>query len=975
VTLGERRSKIPSSIFRYTPTRYRFGVGRVTQDEIDRIQRDVSLERLIRGRGVGLRRHAGKLTGVCPFHRKSRPKLALDAKSNTWACRSCKVTAGTVVDWTAKAEGVSRKHAVELLRVDHAVGTGAGRLVKRSSTKKLPVAFEHGADDAKLLGQVVGYYHDSLLRSVPALDFLKKHGVVAEAIDRFQVGFADRSLGYRIPDANRKAGAAIRGRLRTLGILKDTGHETLRGCVTIPVFDADGGIVSLHGRRIDPVGDADILVGKDGLWNRETFTATRDVVVTATPFEAVVLWSAGVRNVTSIHGLDAPVDELLAAVEAHRMTRVTLAFPRTPQGDNATKTIMDRLVGVEVFRALLPTGMDVAAFVASASPEVVVGIVRRAEWIGGVRPVPDPALPGIVVEGSSESAEAVTPTGSRGDEIVFELPPLRWRVRGLSANTSYERLRVHVFASRETRDARTSGFHVDTLDLYSARQRASFVAQAVEELGMGADTLKRDLGHVLLRLEALQDQNIKAALKPTEATPTMTEAEREAAFALLRDPHLTDRVVADLDAVGVVGEATNKLVAYLATVSRKLPDPLAVLVQSSSAAGKTSLVDAVLSLVPEEDRVELSAMTGQALYYLEPGRLRHKVLSVAEERGASRAAYALKLLQSSGALTIASTAKEAGTGRLVAHEYRVEGPVALMMTTTATDIDEELRNRCIVIAVNETREQTEAIHRRQREAETLEGLLGHGLRDGILGLHRNAQRLLRAVSVVNPLAPKLRFQAGSTRARRDHRKYLILIRAIALLHQHQRETRRVEAEGQVVEFIEVVKADIHLADRLMGDGGDALDELPPHTRHVLGMLESMVGAVCKERGVERPDYRFTRREARERLGIGNTQAKIHIRRLVEAEYLVAHAAKHGRGLVYGLAHGYDSDRSGVNAHRSGHGRLMDGPRSGHGRGSESAPISAEAAAKGAHRSGSSTTNNRGSRTESGRSRSSNGTRP
>src|SRR5208337_3471460 len=114
---------------------------------------------------------------------------------------------------------------------------------------------------------------------------------------------------------------------------------------------------------------------------------------------------------------------------------------------------------------------------------------------------------------------------------------------------------------------------------------SSFVTQAAEELGTGADTLKRDLGHVLLKLESLQDEQIRTALAPKDTTPTMTDAEREAALALLRDPHLTDRIVADLDAVGVVGEATNKLLAYLATVSRKLPDPLAVLVQSSSAAG------------------------------------------------------------------------------------------------------------------------------------------------------------------------------------------------------------------------------------------------------------------------------------------------------------------------------------------------------------------------------------------------------
>jgi hypothetical protein len=75
-----------------------------------------------------------------------------------------------------------------------------------------------------------------------------------------------------------------------------------------------------------------------------------------------------------------------------------------------------------------------------------------------------------------------------------------------------------------------------------------------------------------------------------------------------------------------------------------------------------------------------------------------------------QAAYALKLLQSQGGLTIASTGKDPVTGKLVTEEYRVEGPVMLLLTTTAIDLDEELLNRCLVLTINESREQTAAIH-------------------------------------------------------------------------------------------------------------------------------------------------------------------------------------------------------------------------------------------------------------------------
>ena len=84
----------------------------------------------------------------------------------------------------------------------------------------------------------------------------------------------------------------------------------------------------------------------------------------------------------------------------------------------------------------------------------------------------------------------------------------------------------------------------------------------------------------------------------------------------------------------------------------------------------------------------------------------------------------LKLLQSEGELTIASTGKDAVTGKLETQEYQVEGPVMIMLTTTAIDLDEELLNRCIVLSVDEGRQQTEAIHESQRQRRTLAGSVG-----------------------------------------------------------------------------------------------------------------------------------------------------------------------------------------------------------------------------------------------------------
>ena len=441
-------------------------------------------------------------------------------------------------------------------------------------------------------------------------------------------------------------------------------------------------------------------------------------------------------------------------------------------------------------------------------------------------------------------------------------------------------------------------YHIDGLDLLNAKSRNAFAAQAAAELGASLDLIKRDLGQVLFALEQVRDEVLKAAEAEKNARPAMTPAEEADALELLTAPDLLDRIASDVETIGIVGEAANAQAAYLAALSRKLDRPLALLIQSTSAAGKSALMDSVLDLVPEEERVAYSAMTGQSLFYLGETDLKHKALAIAEEEGARHAAYALKLLQSQGTLTIASAGKDPVTGKLVTQEYHVEGPVALMLTTTAIDLDEELKNRCLVLTIDESREQTRAIQARQRFEETLEGLAAKEQRTAIMARHRNAQRLLRPLRVVNPHAQQLTFLDDKTRTRRDHRKYLALIRVIALLHQHQRPIRTLEGASGAIDYIEATAADIAAANRLAhAIMGATLDELPPQTRRLLGLVHDLATARAGAEGVKPRETRFTRRDVREATGWSDTQLKVHLTRLVELEYLTVTRPREGEHAV------------------------------------------------------------------------------
>lgn len=480
---------------------------------------------------------------------------------------------------------------------------------------------------------------------------------------------------------------------------------------------------------------------------------------------------------------------------------------------------------------------------------------------------------------------------------------LTWRIRSWKKNTSPEAMKVHV----QVRSG--EGYFVDSLDLFASRSRQSFIRAASVELGMAEDAVKRELGAVLLKLEALQDALMLQAKGGAgsgstaggAAAPVLTADEETSALALLRAPDLMSRIVADLHALGVVGESVNLQAAYLAAVSRKLDSPLAVLIQSTSAAGKSALMDAVLSLMPEEQCLRYSAMTGQSLYYLGEHNLAHKILAISEEEGVRQAAYALKLLQSEGTLTIASTAKDEQTGSLVTKQYSVRGPVMLMLTTTAIDVDEELLNRCLVLSVNESREQTAAIHVRQRHKQTLAGLLQSADKAAITALHHNAQRLLSSVAVVNPYADRLSFLSDKTRTRRDHMKYLTLIRAIALLHQHQRPVKTVQHRGQELAYIEVIQSDIALANQLAHEVlGRTLDELPPQTRRLLGLIQAMAQARAKDKKTTVNQVRFTRRDVRDATQWSDSQLKVHCARLTDMEYLLIHGGSRGHSITYEL---------------------------------------------------------------------------
>jgi len=963
----------------------------IPDDELDKIKRETDLAAVVRARGVALKPQGGDLVGLCPFHEDKTPSLHVTPAKRLWRCVSCQAT-GNVIQFVQKFDGVSFRHACELLKAGTLAalaGPATGAPLKKSTVPKLPSPLAADADDQGALRQVLDYYHERLKENPDALAYLKKRGLTAEAIAAFKIGFVDRTLGLRLPHKNRAEGAAIRERLQRLGIYRESGHEHLRGRIVFPVINDTGDkcgslggeIGTVYGRAIDaPTKDARHLFlpgPQRGVFNPSALHSP-EIILCEGIIDALTFWCAGFKNVTTGFSAKALPQELLDALIKAKVRRVLIAFDRDEAGDRGAEEVAAQLkaYGIDCLRVVFPHGHDANSYALAVTPpqKSLAVLLRSALPIGELRskpavsllppvapapsslaavlaakaavesselrvesqaptPLPEAATSAPALAATSASALAATSaqalaatsaqalaareetlpavaspvanpspvvvTKNDAEEILLVLGDREWRVRGLAKNAGFESLKVTL------RLACGERWHLDNLDLCVARQRESFVTAAASETALKPELIKRDLGHVLRKLEELQEARLRAQVELKKNEPVLSAQEREAALGLLRDPKLLDRILADFAACGVIGEETNKLVGYLAAVSRKLDHPLAIIVQSTSAAGKSALMDAVLAFVPPEERVKYSALTGQALYYLGgESNLKHKILAIVEEEGAERASYALKLLQSEGELSIASTGKDPHTGRMVTQEYRVEGPVMIFLTTTAVDIDEELLNRCLVLTVDESREQTRRIHAQQRERYTLGGIRASEGRAAVLALHRAAQRLLRPLRVFNPYADRLTFLDDKTRTRRDHTKYLLLIATVAVLHQHQREIRAIDCGGgKTAPCVVATLDDIAAANRLAHETlGRCLDEMPPQTRRLLALIEREVAARCTAAKMERGDVRFTRRQVREACGWSNTQLHVHLSRLVELEYLLTHRADHGQGFVFELVY-------------------------------------------------------------------------
>ncbi len=322
---------------------------------------------------------------------------------------------------------------------------------------------------------------------------------------------------------------------------------------------------------------------------------------------------------------------------------------------------------------------------------------------------------------------------------------------------------------------------------------------------------KREFDKALKEAEPESKTGITETLTAQPATKKeVTQGEQDEALSLLKSSNLLQLFLDDIETLHCVGEEENKTVLFLALTSRLLQDPINVIFKGESSAGKSYTLSNVLKFFPEEDVLEFTAMSPKALYHRKDD-IANKALVIHERAGAEDTDYSIRIMQSEKKLIFSSPIKNEVTGRYETEDVVVNGPVSYIETTTKTHLHPENETRCFEIFPDESEQQTERIFKAQN-------LKYKGLafdHSEITRKWKNAQRLLKPHRVHIPYIDEIEFPTVKLRARRDRLRFLTLIEASAILHQHQRKHKTENGIDYVLADLEDYNIAYHLGQLLI----------------------------------------------------------------------------------------------------------------------------------------------------------------
>ena len=390
------------------------------------------------------------------------------------------------------------------------------------------------------------------------------------------------------------------------------------------------------------------------------------------------------------------------------------------------------------------------------------------------------------------------------EHIIWKYEQLSFSILGGIRLEGLDRMRVTIKIEFKGQAIRHN------LDLYNDTQAEKLIRKTAERFCIGTSYISKAIAALINELENYRLAEIQKQAVKQETRKPLSEEEKKAAIEFLQQPELLKRTNEMIGKTGVIGEELNRLLMFLIFTSRKTYRPLHIVSFGSSGVGKSHLQEKIGELIPQEEKIEITSLTGNAFYYFDKDELGHKLILIEDLDGVLAALYPIRELQSKQKISKTVTIKDKRGNAKTIHLI-VYGPVSIAGCTTQERIYEDNANRSFLIYLDESEKQDENVMHYQR-------LLSAGKINGyeekrVKELLQNVQRILQPITVRNPYAEFLKIPKEVFKPRRTNAHYIAFIEAITFYKQYQREQKTDTETGEI--YIETTLEDIAEANQLM----------------------------------------------------------------------------------------------------------------------------------------------------------------
>jgi DNA primase len=851
----------------------------------------------------------------CPFHPDKTPSLQIYPATNTFCCFSsnCQAGTGDAIQFIQLKENCNKHEA--LVKATALVGSGGAiPALSEKTSPKLMIDTEVLAIEA-VLAKVFSYYKTGIPRSKKAVDYL-----LSRSLNYSKLDIAFNSGGLHVESKQHY----LVDSMVKVGLLKPLpakGYKVwAKDCILFPLKNADNKISSLYGRSITNNEDSRhfYLPNRTGLYpgypNKETIKLilTESIIDAASLLQQPAITEQ--YSVLALYGTNGLTEEhQQAIVSLPSLSEIILLLNADDAGRAATQkhynTLKQLLPEILITHVMLPDGEDVNSILQTHDdPKCLHDLIEsRQEFFVSIEKAsiekknPQPAV-------AMHAAEITTPptlqqqtklTTINPELLVYDNCELRIEVLGGIKITGLDRLRVTLKVQHKERLTQPV-WH--SLDLYNHGQREQAITTITDVLETPTSTTSNTLAELTSALENYRLQRIEALQPKQESRQELTYVQRQAAINELQKPNLLQRTSQLISLSGIVGETSNALIAYLVYNTRKQPVPLHVMFLGASGSGKTYLQERISELIPAEDKIEITQITENALYYFKQHELAQKLILIEDLDGAMAVFYPLRELQTKRRISKTVTLKD-NKGNLKTITLTVEGPVSVSGCTTKEKVYEDNANRCILLYTDMSKDQDKRINEYQTKLAA--GEINRNREQQYKELFQNMQRVLRPIHIINPYAKYIQLPEQVFKPRRTMTLLLGFIEAVTFYYQYQREVKK-DASGQL--YIETTITDIEEAFTLLKDVlFSKSDELAQATRHFFESLKSLLHDQQRES--------ITARELRKTLRLAPTTLKRYLFELERYGYIKGKGNRY-RSYEYSVTdyQEYDQLKSSIDGH-------------------------------------------------------------